>query len=812
MSLPLRASLVIVLFCLAALPALGRGQEISVLDQALDLESKGQLAEALQVLRAAKPAPDSAEAKHAAALVAILRADAQIRQEKNEQARKTLEKLLPALDPLRDIYITHKAYTLLVTVESEDRSKVEQDAVSDLQEADQLAADGEYGEALFLYSRVSAIENLSPHLVRWARRGEEKTKAAQALATTPGFFGKTVTSGVEGLSTILVWIAYFGFAVGLVKVGHNYYSRQTRDGIGLQVEDWSAEPATQEIKSRSLTSELWLEICRGGNPSQHRSADLDVFEEPDGANLIELGSLRVEVPPLMEVAAVLPEGSPVQLGPFSLSPRQVFASLQSLFHRPSSTLLRGALSVQDEEVVLCVEKLVGGETVERWEVREKTRALAVQQMALRIVFDLAQERVTRDWDSFRELNQGMDLLRTGVKEESQSQALASAARHFQRSLRLDPANWLARFYLATVERRLGRNEMAAQHFNLLKELPARRPDGNFAHFLARQPQFAPVLEYNRLVALSKANNEKTVWEAIEGLKALIAGLPQKDSQGDRLQLLARSALAAALSHLMDRQGRKGSAQGTDRREPSKGQSRLLDNIREIVAWIDGREEDSREDTLACAVIYTAYGRALYLVKRDEEAIQRLRGAIAFEPELLDAHVHLAEIFVNAGGDALQLAEERLQEALRISPSNQRVHFLLGRLYFGRKGKDYEKAKEHFNKAERFARSHELLAEIYSEQDWNFPEAINAMRRSLSMNPEPDYRFQKLIGYILRLDRRGEASEEQLLEARRRAEQLAQKGKEETLRQKGVELKGRVQRALDRLAQKSAPRPAAPATA
>lgn len=792
---PLRARLVTALLCLAALPLPVTGQVTSVLDQALDLESRGQLTQALRTLRAAKPAPDSAEAKHAAALATILRADAQIKEGNTEQARKILDKLLPALDPLRDTYVTYEAYAKLVRLERDDLGKVEREALSDLQEADQLAAGGEYGEALFLYSRVAKIQNLPPHLMRWAWKGEDRTKAAKTQAETPGFFSKTWDAGVEGLSTILVWCAYFGLAVGLVIAGHRHFSRP-QEGIGLQVEDWTAEPDRREARNRNLTSEIWRGICQSEH--QSRAADIDLFDDLDG---VGFSSLRVEIPPFAEVAAVIPEGPPVQLGPFSFSPRQVFAYLQGAFHRPSKVLLRGSLSVEGNETVLFVERIeIEGETLDRWEVREKTRALAVQQMVTRIAFELARERVTPDWRSFQELRQGMGLLRAEGTPESRSQILAEAAHHLKRSLRQDPANWLARFYLASVELKLGRNEMAAQHFGILETLPDRHPEGNFSRFIGQCPSFMHLLRYNRLAALSKAANEGTVWRAIEGLEKLVAAVPQ----GDRLQILARSAFATALCGLMDRQRRLDWTEDKESRQSRRGQARLLERIGEITSWIDTLKLETRDYSLARAVIYCAYGRALYLTGSDEQVAQAaLQEAIAFEPELVDAHIHLAQMFLERRGDALQLAEERLEEASRISPSNQKVHYLLGRLYSDRRRGQYEKAKEHFAKADRFARSHALLADILCEQNRDLSAAIEAMRRSISMSPEPDYRYPKLIGYVLRLNSKEAATMDLLREARQWAGHLAQKGRDERLRQKGEEMKDRVQRAMERLAQKTA---------
>lgn len=799
MYLPLRARLVTALFCLAALPVSVAGQGTSVLDQALELESRGQLPQALQTLRVARPAPDSAEAKHAAALATFLRADAQIKEGDTEQARKILDKLLPALDPLRDTYVTYEAYARLVKLERGDRGKVEQEALSDLQEADQLNAAGEYGEALFLYGRVAKVQNLPPHLTRWAWKGEDRAKAAKARAETQGFLGKTFDSGLEGLSTILVWCAYFGLAVGLVSAGHRYYSRP-RDGIGLQVEDWTAEPDRREARNRNLTSEIWRGICQSEH--QSRAADIDVFDDLDG---VGFSSLHVEIPPFADVAAVLPEGSPVQLGPFSFNPRQVFAYLQSVFHQPSKILLRGSLSVEGDETVLFVERTeIEGGTLDRWEVREKTRSLAIQQMVTRIAFELAKEKVTPDWKSFQELRQGMGLLRAEVSPESRGQVLAAAAHHLRRSLRHDPSNWLARFYLANVELKLGRNDMAAQHFGILETLRTRHPEGNFAGFVGRCPDFVHLLRYNRLAALSKANDEGTVWRAIEGLEGLTAAVPE----GDRLQILARSAFSTALCGLMDRQRRTDWTEDRKSRQSPKGQARLLEKIREVVHWIDALKTESRDYSLARAVIYSSYGRALYLTGADQQAAQAaLQEAIAFEPELIDAQIHLAQIFLEKGGDALQLAEERLAEALEISPSNQKVHYLLGKLYSDRRRGQYEKAKEHFGKADRFAQSHARLAEILSEQDRNPLAAIEAMRRAISMNPQPDYRFSKLIGYVLRLSSKGEATADLLREAHRWAERLAQKAQQDSLRQKGEEMKKRVQRALDLLTRKPAAKPA-----
>ncbi len=138
----------------------------------------------------------------------------------------------------------------------------------------------------------------------------------------------------------------------------------------------------------------------------------------------------------------------------------------------------------------------------------------------------------------------------------------------RRSLDYDQGNLIARFNLARVERQLGEDEAAVQHFKFIDEF-ARGASNAFtvsvaAAFAHQQPELRFVARYNRAAALTKLTTWDAHKQAVELLDALASELAEEEpserptaEQRRRLSLLVTGTRGATavfeLEHLYRQQ-------------------------------------------------------------------------------------------------------------------------------------------------------------------------------------------------------------------------------------------------------------------
>ncbi len=160
---------------------------------------------------------------------------------------------------------------------------------------------------------------------------------------------------------------------------------------------------------------------------------------------------------------------------------------------------------------------------------------------------------------------------------------------------------------------------------------------------------------------------------------------------------------------------------------------------------------------AHAVAQNAYGRASYLVGQDDDAVKFLNWAITLHmpssSSFPDAYTNLASVYLrqkeSLSPDWAEKTEEYLQQALKISPSNQKAHHQLGSLYSDPNvakydEPKYDKAIEHFKQAGNNAWSIFFHARILVEQKKELTQGIILLLRSLRLKQEPDSRYDYLV--------------------------------------------------------------------
>ncbi len=483
---------------------------------------------------------------------------------------------------------------------------------------------------------------------------------------------------------------------------------------------------------------------------------------------------------------------------------------------PFQASLVGLLAKQGDEIVLLLERisLDGGiSSGDRWETRARgddARVVVVQKMAIRLAFDLAKTRLTSNWQSFAAFREALDRLAQSEPKSDGRERLEASCLDLQHSLRYDPSNWISRFHLSTVQRKLGRNEAAAEHLALLERMATNAAGSlpSMHDFLKKHPEFLHTIRYNKAVALSKMKTWEAHHKALDILDSIIddlgpgasaaagaaaAVVSDKNTERIRLEMLARSARAAALPFELERTRRsRGSNEDPSRQR--KFEKEIFSRIEKEKQWIDNAFQiahlDWRAYSLAYAVIYNAYGRACFLL-RHGDAIEPLHQALAMSPDFVDSYVTLAEAYMRERRrtlDWLNRAQESLTQALAIDPANQKAHYLLGKLLADPVVGKYKEAKEHLTKADLFAASYPLLAEILVDQDDDLRGAIVQMRRSIALSPQPDYRFERFVDYVLQLyEKESQTSPHLLKEAKDIASRLRDRGESPGDRNKGAEL-------------------------
>ncbi len=192
---------------------------------------------------------------------------------------------------------------------------------------------------------------------------------------------------------------------------------------------------------------------------------------------------------------------------------------------------------------------------------ESTRHEMIQDLTAQIIVDLRVSEITNDCRSYRCFCVGLDSLAsaTTIGRSGSCQCIASARDQFQTALSFDPANWMARFYLAVSLCRCGENEAAVSHFTILERVlkeadrllgELHRVDKRHRPFLnpvvkhlQQYPQCPFLVLYNRAMALSGTLRSCELDEALRTLDRMSRAFNRSDENiefGHCAELLAET--------------------------------------------------------------------------------------------------------------------------------------------------------------------------------------------------------------------------------------------------------------------------------
>jgi tetratricopeptide (TPR) repeat protein len=812
---------------------LQRDADDKLLQSAQKKEEEGHLADAYKLIQhAEKTGPELKE--HAKSLAMVIHAlkstEIYLAKDRKEyaRARTALSELLPKLDPVRDAPLVDIVHKKLREAEEAGRKVADDDANAVLDKANTLLKAEKFDDAIAAYADVAGKKpgEVSEDIIQKGIKGKHQAEAEKAKAGIPSFWWDIWTTLRTGIVTISGWIFYFvvlGTVLCLVVRIPRLWS--PNDGVEVSVEDLTATTADRAVQSQHLTEELTGRIK---NPEDGGDGiEIDRYEDIDRG---DLGSLRVRVDDLSKLDSLIQDTSPVRFGPVSFSARDLFVFLRTYLRRPYRTSLRGTLSKEKDKSTLVVERSVLGGNAElaaRWEetaTGPTARAEVIRAMVRRIAFEYSNFRITSNWRSYEAYSQGMDVLLTRERtanstppeaaagadtavapaagaavapatatptphEPSDRKALLDkACESFQRSLVFDQGNWMARFNLATVWRKLGHNDESEAQFRLLELIinirVSTEKTGPLIAFLENNEEFPSVVCYNRAVALSKMFGPDPHFKAKRILQDLIESYESaKSKNGIRVYWLSRSALSALHVILMEED------------ETREHWDEFFEAIKNDQSWVEELCTNAIVDwqtyTMVRAVILNAYGRAQFLKGSYPVASRILSEVISTMPDFVDAYVNYADACLATKQENMvnrvERAQEILQKAIKLSPSHERAHYLLAKVYDSTQHYDY--ALKELDKAGPRPRHDALRAEILLKQD-KPDEALKALQKSISLFSKPDYRFVRYIKLLTRNSADGSPpSEEHLRMAMDAAVSLHKNGVKRSYREDGEKLLG-----------------------
>jgi tetratricopeptide (TPR) repeat protein len=776
-----RLAAAVVVAAVAGCAAAGAQAAPGPYQRALALERQGKVRAALALLERHKlSAEEAAHRARLQSLVEALAANAVFaRVGEYGLAKAVLDRAEKQLRPVTELPLLMLVYRREARLAREVHRPANTEAAAVIAKADALSKDHKHRDAAEVYKAVAQQPAgiVLQRLRSRARVGELREQAAAATQ-----HGSRLAGLWHVLATALTWILYVVLVAVLAAALYGVHRLlgllPPRRGTALTVEDLDADSSERSTKSYVLAQQLQAEI-RGAGASGTADVGVDESRDLDGSTA-SAPAPRVADASLQRFVALIQADTPLKIGPFSLNPRQI-VFLVAPFLRRSEAELSGGLVSDGTRVSLTIERFEAGqrEAAKAWQVvcdGDGAHAHALAQMAARIVSSSGVSTISADWQSLIAYRSAMTKLNGVGDAADKRQALEGVRAQLRRAVDHDPGNILARFRLARIERQLGENETAAEHFAFIDALARRaadfNPTGFLGAFFSAHPEMGYVARYNRAVSLAKIDDRRCHNDAIDLLLALGMELSGEETleprERRRLQMLTASAWADALAYelmkLSERDQQPGGP-GSDIRL-AKRKEKVESLIREIRDWLDSMDatQGAREDRAwihSYATAQNAYGRALAIQGETNEAIAAFQSAIALTPDLADAYVNLGEALrQKKPREWLRRTELTLQRAVELAPDNDRALLLLGLLLADPAVGKVDEAREVLKRVKDDPWAPFRIAELDADEQ-KFPDAARCAMQSVRISKTPDIRSVKLVEWTLRV---GKSVERVVLDA------------------------------------------------
>jgi tetratricopeptide (TPR) repeat protein len=468
--------------------------------------------------------------------------------------------------------------------------------------------------------------------------------------------------------------------IGIVKI------IPARPEISLSLEDQTAampSPAANSAVTEQMRREMDL-------PKPDRAFRIDTAADDDGSSL---GHLRLAVP-LRAIEAAFANNAPLSFGPLSINPLQIINIFKPFFRRRYHYELTGAITANGSQTACRVHLDRSRQRVSRrsWEAvgsgaDPKSQAIRIVAMQILADLDPGARQITTEWRSLASLREGFELMNDPSHDADTRRKNWERARAcFQDAVVIDPGNWLARFNLATIQRKLGFSPLAAEQF---RELLDERSSG-----LPESQRFAVM--YNLASALQKTDDDRLSTQALSLLDQILVAADHKSRDGSPIvnPTVARLAKSGKIATWADRLVR--SKRAMRRHKQTRDDiTRFRANVDRCLAdaqlTLDELEreiandgQNPEENNVVIAVILNALGQLQNLAKTQHEARDSFRRAIRLLPTFLEPQLNLAAAYVEHKGSLdpnwATRAEGLLQNVQNLDGTEPRAAFLLGSLY------------------------------------------------------------------------------------------------------------------------------------
>ncbi|MCO7223121.1 lipopolysaccharide assembly protein LapB [Pleionea sp. CnH1-48] len=458
------------------------------------------------------------------------------------------------------------------------------------------------------------------------------------------------------------------------------------------------------------------------------------------------------------------DNTPVKLGPFSFSPKQLFLLLSTFFERKDKTEFVGALSQDSEHTFMWVEQRTSTE-VKRFQAKasgDGARASVIRQISAQMALSVATKSYTDNWRSLHAYLESKVLLEQAQESQNRLVLLNQAVQTLQSAIRLDPANHLARFRLASIYASLRRFGEAADQFEFIYRLYRREvvypnDEDNTFTAIANQidddelPLFWVVI-YNWLMSMTlRALESKSVNRLSGSLRntqrfiAHLTPIAETSPQANSTLYLAKAV--QALAHCVNQEIHRFSKQHVNQLEESL---KIIESNEKFLwnAFREAKSECLEALGQAHCIAQNALGRTYYLRGNlvDSERYLAWSISIHMPPNYIDPYVNLASFYIKhqrSFRKANWVLEARrcLERALALQPTHSKANYLLAKLYSGAPYYQQDKAIAILEQLPEDAGVLFLLAQIYMEQgETSRDKAFQLLEDSIKIDSTADARY------------------------------------------------------------------------
>lgn len=699
-------------------------------------------------------------------------------------ALAVLKRHLEELDKKQDPLLVLACQNEIQKIEDILYHDIRKDAAEKVKQGENLLKSREYDQAILFFETVTkdTKPGISEELKGRAEIGKREAELAKNKPVS--FFFETWNTLKKEIRTILVLLFYFILIIVFISIILWLRGRfGFRPGIDIEFEDHTVTENERKEKDRQLSLDFVnlvrkIVVCRSGEMESYKLMNLGSGYFPNiTSSLGTIASIATQI-----------DSTPVKFGPFSITTKQLFTYFFLLFKPRYESTLYGVLSKEDNRLVLRVETKsrrvsigkksrrksvapVNFEAVETgtdFSARESVLLGVVSQFLVSI----ATVIITEDWRSLKNFLEAEELLSQACADSVEDEKpLTDAQKKLTTSLRYDPSNWMARYKIATVLGKMGKDREACEQFEYIEKILNSKSLWESLHFkelLKSRPDFLWIAWYNQAICRSRRKGElsKKGREYLEELKRdaedilkngknldLKANSKLKYSpvykeviinavQANRILILTRGALAAARCNLLE--------DLTERidNQPYLPENYILEDekkkvFEEIVndeQWLYEYVKKIAKGewqvyAQAHAAAQNAVGRANFLMKNYEDAKKFLEWAIGYQmpANFSYPYINLAEVYIkckdkldNSWGN---LAENLLKNVLAVSPDNKKANYLMGVLLAQPELKRYDEALTFLDKTDKNARCLYQEAEILIEhKDDKIEEGLQLLLR------------------------------------------------------------------------------------